>query len=356
MSNSQLSQRISSLPSTIWEKIAQIDEFKGGWIGATKLHPQTLGRLKRSVLVTSTGASTRIEGALLTDADIEKLLRGISIQQFSDRDKQEVRGYHELLSNVFDSWDSLSFTEGLIKHFHAELLKYVEKDQVHRGEYKQQENKVHMVDTIGQSIGVLFDTTPAWKTSAEMQELIAWTKESLTQNTYHPLLVIASCIVQFLKIHPFQDGNGRLSRILTNLLLLQSGYAYIPYISHEKLIEDNKPNYYMALRASQKTFQTKKETIQPWLEFFLSVVGEQSKRAIMLLSEENIEGLLSPIQQQVWQYMQKTGKATPKELSEQLAINRATVNQVLTKLLQLQKIERVGLGRATRYVLSSENS
>ena len=165
---SRFDRRLKRLPASIWSKIAQIDQLKGQWIGGARLHPQVLGRLKRSVLVTSTGASTRIEGSRLSDADIEKLMRGISIQRFTDRDKQEVKGYFELLQNVFESWKHLRLTEGAIKHFHKELLKYVEKDQTHRGDYKKRENKVHMVNEAGQSLGVLFDTTPAWLTPKEM--------------------------------------------------------------------------------------------------------------------------------------------------------------------------------------------
>ena len=146
MDKMSFDKRLERLPSIIIQKIAKIDELKGQWIGGVKLSPQVLGRLKKSVLVTSTGASTRIEGAKLSDADIEKLLRGISIQRFSDRDKQEVKGYYDLLSNVFDSWKRLRFSENLIKHFHKELLKYVGKDKLHRGEYKKRENKLEMID------------------------------------------------------------------------------------------------------------------------------------------------------------------------------------------------------------------
>ena len=276
-------------------------------------------------------------------------MRGISIQRFSDRDKQEVQGYYELLTNVFAAWRQLRFSESLIKHFHKELLKYVDKDQLHRGEYKKQENQVHMIDEAGRSLGVLFDTTPAYLTPKEMQGLVDWTRQALQSQEHHPLLVIAKIIVQFLQIHPFQDGNGRLSRILTNLLMLQAGYAYMPYVSHEKLIEDNKPDYYMALRQSQKTIRSPQESIVSWLEFFLAVVYEQAELAIEILSAENIEKLLSPRQLEVWRYLQRVGEATPKELSDQLGIPRPTINQVVNKLLSLKKIERLGLGRSTRY-------
>lgn len=147
--------RLQNIPSSIWTDIARIDELKGQWAAGTNLHPQVLTRLKRSVLITSTGASTRIEGAKLSDEDIEKLMRGISIEKFTDRDVQEVKGYYELLQNVFESYGSLSFNESTIKHFHKELLKYVEKDKLHRGNYKTMENKVYMVDETGKSIGIL---------------------------------------------------------------------------------------------------------------------------------------------------------------------------------------------------------
>ena len=342
-------QSLENLPASIWDKITQIDELKGRWLGGVRLGPQVLGRLKQSVLVTSTGASTRIEGARLSDEDIEKLMRGIAIQKFSDRDRQEVIGYFELLNNVFDSWERLRFSEGLIKHFHRELLKYVEKDTFHRGEYKHQENKVHMVDAAGQSIGILFDTTPAYLTPKEMLELVEWTQDALKTRKHHPLLIIGGFLVQFLQIHPFQDGNGRLSRILTNLLMLQAGYAFMPYISHEKLVEDNKPEYYLSLRQSQKTIQTGQENIVPWLTFFLDVTLAQAKMALDLLSDENIEKLLSPRQAGVWRYMQANREVTPKELSDALDIPRPTINQVLSRLLDLGKIERIGLGRGTRY-------
>ena len=197
------SKRVEQVPSLIVSKIAKIDELKGQWISGARLSPQVLGRLKRSVLITSTGASTRIEGAKLSDEDIEKLMHGINIQKFTNRDKQEVRGYYELLENVFNSWKSLKFNENAVKHFHQELLKYVDKDEKHRGEYKKNENKVHMIDDAGQSIGILFDTAPAWLTPAKMRDLVEWTQKALAEERYHPLLVIGNFLVEFLKIHPF---------------------------------------------------------------------------------------------------------------------------------------------------------
>lgn len=330
--------RFNNLSAYIWLKIAQIDELKGRWVGSAQLNPQTLSRLKRSVLITSTGASTRIEGAKLTDEEIEKMLLGVSLQKFANRDKQEVQGYYELLQNVFNSWQDLPFGEGLIKHFHKELLKYVEKDVLHRGNYKTSENK-----------GVLFSTTPPYLTPKAMTELVEWTKQALEVKKYHPLLIVGNFLVEFLNIHPFQDGNGRLSHILTNLLLLQHGYLYLPYVSQEKLIEDNKPAYYLALRTSQKTLKSDKENITSWLEFFLTILLKQAQIAIDLLTAENIELLLSQKQLAIWRYLQNVSEAKPKEITLATKIARPTVNQVLSKLLQLKKIERIGQGSGIRY-------
>ncbi len=345
--------RISNLSpeaiSRILTAIAKIDELKGQWVAGARLHPHVLGSLKKSVLITSTGASTRIEGARLSDEDIEKLMRGISIQNFRDRDVQEVKGYYELLFDVFESWQTLRFSEGLIKSFHKQLLKYADKDVLHRGEYKKKENQVMMINDAGQSIGILFDTTPAYLTPSSMLELTEWTTDALSNRINHPLLIIGSFLVEFLKIHPFEDGNGRLSRILTNLLLLQAGYAYIPYVSHEKLIEDNKPEYYMALRKSQNTLGTDTEDLQPWLLFFLEILAQQSKLAVHLISEENVEKILSSNQLAVWQYIQRAGETAIGEIVKHTGISRATVKQVVAKLQDLEKIEMLGTGRGARY-------
>lgn len=342
-------KRIKNIPQSLWSLINYIDELKGQWIGGATLNPQALGRLKKSVLVTSTGASTRIEGAKLSDDDVEKLMRGLSMQKFSDRDKQEVRGYYELLENVFSSWKHIPFSESTIKHFHKEFLKYVAKDERHRGEYKKTENKVEMFDASGKSVGVLFETSPAYLTPKHMSELVDWTNEALLTKEAHPLVVIGSFLVEFLAIHPFQDGNGRLSRVLTNLLMLRAGYAYVSYVSHEKLIEDNKTDYYMTLRRSQVTLRTDDEDISSWLKFFLIVSLRQAEQAIELLSKENIEKLLSPKQLSVWRYLEGVPEATPGEIGKAAKVARPTVSQALDVLLRLKKIERLGQGRTTRY-------
>lgn len=316
------------------------------------LSPQVLGRLKQSVIVTSTGASTRIEGAILSNAQVAKILQGIKIQKLITRDQQAVAGYAELLANVFASYVKIKFSENIITHFHSELLKYSAKDQRHRSHYKFTSNRVAAHDQRGHLVGILFDPTPPHLVSKAMLELVEWTAAAQQEKTIHPLLVIANFVLEFLAIHPFQDGHGRTSRVLTNLLLLKSDYSYMPYVSHEKLIEDNKTAYYLALNQSQKTFTTPKVDISPWLLFFLQVVHEQSKRAITLIKQPNIEALLSERQLLVWNYMQEHAAVTRQELNLTLKIPIPTLVQTLNKLLALHQIERLGSGRGTRYRLN----
>lgn len=349
MEHLRFEQRLQNIPDHIWDAVSQIDDLRGQWIAGARLSPQILGRLKRSVLITSTGSSTRIEGAALSDEDIEKLMNGLSVQKWRDRDVQEVRGYYELLENVLNGWEKIRFGENSIKHWHKELLKYVQKDERHRGDYKKVENSVQMVDATGKPIATIFETVPAYLTPKSMQELVEWTQWTLHNRTYHPLLVIANFIVEFLRIHPFQDGNGRLSRVLTNLLLLRANYLYMPYVSHEKIVEDRKTDYYLALRKSQKTFGTDAENIEPWLEFFCSVFLTQSQMAVELLSKENIEKILSLKQLAVWRYIQKVEETSPGDIVKNVAIARPTVNQAVNRLLKLKRIERIGQGRSTRY-------
>ncbi len=352
---SRFSQRLSFSPEIthkIYGLITQIDELKGQWKMGANLSPQVLGMLKKSVIITSSGASTRIEGARLSDEQVEKLLKGLKIQKLTTRDEQEVVGYAELLTNVFDAHKKLELSESVIKHFHSELLKYSEKDIRHRGEYKFCSNRVEARDADGNLMGVLFDPTPPHLVGKEMNELVSDTSRIFDKKEIHPLIVIGNFIFEFLAIHPFQDGNGRLSRVLTNLLLLKNGYEYMPYVSHEKLVEDNKDGYYIALNKPQKTWKTDAEDISSWLLFFLNILLKQTQIAIGLLSKESIENLLSEKQLAVWNYLNEHDIVTPKNLRDDLKIATPTVAQTLNKLLEMKKIERMGNGRATRYKLA----
>ncbi|MFH0820265.1 MAG: Fic family protein [Candidatus Peregrinibacteria bacterium] len=349
MIRNKFNQRLLKLHTNLWEIIAQLDEIKGNWVAEIQLAPQILERLKRSILITSTGASTRIEGARMTDQEVDKLIKGLRIKTWTERDQQEVQGYYEVLKNVFDAWEVIPFSENSIKHLHQEMLKYAEKDARHRGNYKKMENQVIARDATGKTIGIVFDPVSAYLTPKAMQELTEWTADALKNRSHHPLLIIGNFIVEFLNIHPFQDGNGRLSRILTNLLLLKAGYRYMPYVSHEKLIEERKSDYYMALRNSQSTFKKGSGNVQLWSTFFLEVLFHQAQMALKLLQQENIEMILSEKQLKVWQYLGTVEEATPLMISKKTHVGLPTVRQALQKLMKLKKVERMGAGRGIRY-------
>lgn len=345
----QFKKRLQNLDDKIWALIARIDEVKGRWSAGTKLTPSLLATLRQSTLITSAGASTRIEGSRLSDEEVERVISGLSVTKFRERDVQEVRGYVEALSNIFSGFEKLPLREGVIQNLHQELLKYSEKDKLHRGKYKKKENIVGIQDGQGGVEKIIFETTPAWLVQKEMTEIVGWTYDEFEKKETHPLLVIGNFIVEFLKIHPFEDGNGRLSRILTNMLLLRAGYLYVPYVSHEQIIESRKEEYYLSLRKSQRTLKTDQESIEPWLYFFLSVIEEQGLRAVALLEREHLEDVLSKKQLEIWNYISSIEEASAGDIAKHTAIARPTVNQALEKLLVLGKIKRLGQGRATRY-------
>jgi Fic family protein len=342
--------RIKNPDPQIVALLAEIDGIRGEFKSGLRMTPQAITNLKKSTLITSAGASTRIEGARLTDEEVEKVMRGLAVSKFADRDSQEVQGYLETLQNVFDSYQSLPLRESLITSLHNQLLKYSHKDDAHRGGYKKKENTVGVLGPDGNIAQIMFETTPAYLTGKEMNELVDWTNDAFEKNRFHNLLIIANFIVEFLKIHPFEDGNGRLSRVLTNLLLLQSGYQFIQYVSHEQIVERRKDEYYIALRKSQETFKTDHDTISPWLNFFLSAVREQATKALSYLEEEKVEDTLSPKQFEVWKHISSVGEAAPGEIVKATDIALGTVRQALDRLVELGKVKRVGRGRGTRYV------
>jgi Fic family protein len=346
----KFNKRIQAPEPQIVGLLALIDGMRGEFKSGLRMTPQAITSLKRSVLVTSAGASTRIEGAKLPDEEVEKVLQGLTTSKFAERDYQEVQGYLETLQNIFNSFEKLPLREGVISSLHNELLKYSVKDKIHRGKYKQKENIVGVQKPDGTIGEIIFATTPAWQTPKEMKELVDWTSEELEANHFHPLLVIANFLVDFLKIHPFEDGNGRLSRVLTNLLLLRAGYQFVQYVSHEQIIERRKDEYYLALKKSQNTFNTDHDTIAPWLNFFLSVVKEQATSALVYLQEEKFEDTLSPKQLEVWKYLVKVGETGPAEVAKETGVEITTVRKALGQLVKLGKVKRTGRGPGTRYI------
>jgi Fic family protein len=349
MEQNRFNNRIK-LSQDILAKIAKIDQFKGLWQGSLRLSPQILSRLKSWVIITSTGASTRIEGAKMTDEEIARFLRGLKAKKPKSRDEQEVAGYADLIGRIFDNWKTIKLSENWIMQFHSILLHFSDKDQLHKGKYKDSDNTVVMENNRGERV-VLFAPTPPYLVKPEMQEIIEWTNGQLESGDIHPILVIANFIFEFLAIHPFKDGNGRISRALTNLLLLRAGYSYIPYVSLDEVIEQTKAEYYLALRATQKHHKTEREDITPWVDYLLNALVEQTERARKLMENDKPEKLLSEKQMAIYRLFDGEKEMGVAEVVARLKgrIERETIKQALSRLVKLKLLERIGQSRSTRY-------
>ncbi|MDR2187059.1 MAG: Fic family protein [Azonexus sp.] len=336
--------------------IAEIDEFKGRWEALKTLSPDRLSALRKVATIESVGSSTRIEGAKLSDAEVEDLLaRALTIQSFKTRDEQEVAGYAEVMDLVFEAWAELRLTENHIRQLHQTLLRHSDKDERHRGAYKTLPNNVVAFDADGREIGVVFETASPFDTPREMESLVAWTRKTQEEEAHHPLLVIAVFIVTFLAIHPFQDGNGRLSRVLTTLLLLRAGYAYVPYASLERVIEENKDFYYKALRRTQTTLNSKTPDWAPWVGFFLRSLKRQKDSLAARLRDErkaqDNEEELPELSRQVIKALQQKERLTITQLAEMTGANRNTLKVRLRELVAARRIRQRGKARATWYAL-----
>ena len=333
--------------------ISELDEFKGAWRALGTLAPERLSALRRVATIESIGSSTRIEGSKLSDREIEHLLANLEIKAFETRDEQEVAGYAGVMETVFASWSVLTLTENHIKQLHRDLLKYASKDERHRGDYKKLNNHVEAFDETGKSRGVIFQTATPFDTPRLMEDLVAWTSEALAKRTLHPLLAIAVFVVVFLEIHPFQDGNGRLSRILTTLLLLRAGYTYVPFSSLESVIEQSKEGYYLALRRTQKGLRTETPDWQPWMMFFLRALQQHKRRLEAKVErEKKILGQLPELALQIYELAKERGQIKVEEIIRVTGAARGTVKDHLGLLMKNGYLVQHGKGKGTWYAVS----
>jgi len=341
-----------TITNEILKLIAEIDEFKGQWRALKTLSSGTLGQLRRVATIESAGSSTRIEGARLSDKEVAALLSNLRIESFQNRDEEEVAGYVAAMDMVFESWDSIPVTEGHIRQLHRVLLQYCNKDERHCGDYKTTPNNVAAFDAEGKQIGIIFETATPFETPLEMEKLLRWFEETQREGSLHPLLVTGIFIVWFLAIHPFQDGNGRLSRVLTTLMLLRSGYAYVPYSSMESIIEESKGAYYAALRHTQLTLKNEKPDWEAWLVFFLRCVARQKERlARRIEAEEKIPLNLSGLAVEIVNLLAVTSPVTVAGVVASTGANRNTVKAALNGLVKRNLIARRGKGRGVHYTL-----
>ena len=332
--------------------IAEIDEFKGAWRALGRLAPERLRELRKVATIESVGSSTRIEGAKLSDREVEELLSRVRAQSFATRDEQEVAGYADVMETAFASHESIPITENHIKQLHSMLLRYSEKDTRHRGEYKRLSNSVEAFDETGKSLGVVFETASPFDTPRLMTELVEWVRQALDDKTLHPLIVVGIFIVVFLAIHPFQDGNGRLSRVLTTLLLLKAGYTYTPYSSLESVVEQSKEGYYLALRRTQGTLKKPEPEWSPWLVFFLRALQQQKARLEAKIEREKLMRASMPeLAVTILDLAAEHGQISVGDIIRITETPRGTVKKRVTELVEAGHLKLVGQGRGAKYTL-----
>ena len=333
--------------------IAEIDEFKGAWRLLGTLAPERLSALRRVATIESVGSSTRIEGSKLSDREVEQLLANLEIKSFATRDEQEVAGYAEVMELVFQAWQDIPITENHIRQLHRDLLAYSHKDTWHRGTYKTAPNSVAAFDADDKQIGIVFETATPFDTPRLMSEIVSWLNDAREIKRLHPLLIIAVFNVVFLAIHPFQDGNGRLSRILTTLLLLQAGYAYVPFGSLESVIEHSKEAYYLALRQTQGTIRCEAPNWQPWVVFFLRSLQQQKRRLAAKVEQERLVLAVMPeLAVKILDYARTHGRVTMRDIVHTTGASRNTLKEHFRNLVQKQHLVQHGAGRATWYTTS----
>jgi len=334
----------------ILSMVAEIDEFKGVWRAIGRIAPERLSGLRRVAAIESIGSSTRIEGARLSDREVEKLLANLQVGSLATRDEQEVAGYAGVMDTIFNAYDAISLTENHIRQLHRDLLVHSSKDERHRGSYKTLANHVEAFDEDGKSLGVVFETATPFDTPHRMAELLEWMAGQEKDKRLHPLLVIAVFVVVFLEIHPFQDGNGRLSRILTTLLLLRAGYAYVPYSSLESVIEQSKEGYYLSLRRTQMTIRTAEPDWNPWLEFFLRALRRQKQRLGKKMERERvILADLPELSVLILELVREHGRTTVAQATRASGASRNTVKDHLKVLTEQGYLTLHGAGRGAWY-------
>jgi Fic family protein len=329
--------------------VSELDEFKGAWRATGSLAPDRLTALRHVATIESIGSSTRIEGSKLSNADVRSLLSGLSAQSLTTRDEQEVAGYAAVMDLLFESWADIDLTENHICQLHQELLKFSEKDHWHRGQYKTSPNNVVAFDAEGCEIGVVFETATPFDTPIRMKELVAWYLHE-THPPLHPLIRVGIFVVTFLEIHPFQDGNGRLSRVLTTLLLLRAGYAHVPYASLESVIERSKDSYYMALRQTQLTIRTDQPNWGPWLSFFLTALQRQKNHLQTKIDREKLVlASMLNLSVKIMDHVREHGRITMAEAVILTQANRNTLKKRFAELVDADHLILNGKGRGAWY-------
>ncbi len=337
--------------------ISKIERFQGAFEATKFQRPALVESLKKSSIITSSGASTRIEGAMLADEQVKELVdKGCKITNISSRSEREVAGYVKALNYIYDNYEKIDVSEKTIREIHQLLTGELTEDQLpskQRGAYKDVPNDVVEKDMqTGQIIKVWFKTTPPGPaTDSAMSNLINEYNKLKSGDECHPLILISGFVVHFLAIHPFRDGNGRLSRLLTTLLLLRHEYIWAQYTSHEKVIEDNKENYYVCLRETQSTFQSDTTIYGKWINFFLKVVSIQAAFLNGKIIKDSPVTVMNDNEKSVYKIIETANECRISYILENTQMSRDGLKDLLKRLVKKGLIKQQGRGRGTTYLI-----
>lgn len=332
-------------------ELSQVDRFGGAWETIENREGKSLKELKQIATVNSVGASTRIEGSRMTDDEVSVLIDNLDISKLAERDQQEVVGYFEALDIITESFNDIDITENNIKHLHNMLLKYSVKDDWHKGNYKQHSNVVEASNTDGSKYIVFKTTDPGFATEQAMSNLVNWYN---TDKETHPLVRCALFAYDFLSIHPFQDGNGRLSRLLGTLLLLKSGYSWVQFVSFEHEIESRKSEYYSVLMQCQR--QRPGEDVYPWVMFFLNCLHNIRIKLMKKLQAQGYAAGMSPREKMIYVFIESHPGCKSGQIAEKLAIPLPTIKRILSVMVTNRLLDKHGVGAGTNYVVADKQN
>lgn len=327
-------------------KLSAIDRFSGEWSNIERREGiHTLKQLKSIATVQSVGASTRIEGSKLTNDEIQVLLfENLKIDKLEERDQQEVVGYFQALDTISESFTDIRVTEGDVKNLHKILMKHSEKDEWHRGEYKQHPNSVEAHYPDGRTVTIFNTTMPGQDTEDAMRALFEWYQNDKSTPA---IIKVAVFVYEFLSIHPFQDGNGRLSRLLGTLLLLKQDYPWILFVSFEHEIENRKTDYYKVLMDCQQNRPG--ENVDTWLDFFLSCLSSIQDKLTQKLQTQQSQNALNPREKKIVQFIEAYPGVKSGEIASKLNIPLPSVKRILSEMIAERIISKNGTGTGTNY-------
>jgi len=337
-------QSESLYTSEIVRLLTQIHEYKGKQLLYVEAAPDILDRLLDIARIQSTVSSNRIEGIKTEDKRIKQLLKQKTLPK--NRDEIEIIGYQNVLSTIHDNYEHIPITTGVIVQLHRDM--YSQTAKSFAGKFKNVDNMIEEEDQKGNKF-IRFTPSTAFETPELMERLCKEFNDIVALDSIEPLLAVLMFILDFLCIHPFNDGNGRMSRLLTLLIMYRNDYLVGRYISIEKLIEDNKERYYDSLKESSEFWHNGKNDYKPFVYYMLQII---------LKAYQEFEERVSHVEKKSTSYERiqsifdnNLGRITKSDIKDKCPdLSQTTIELALSKLLKNSYIKKIGSGRYTSYI------